>query len=87
MVMGHNFKLPDKLLEKDIVVLDGPKVFGGLRSGWWRIKHNNKKYKFFGQVIAPDRANEVGYDQTKHIKKLASEALELNTVIEDNESI
>lgn len=87
MVMGHNFHLPDRLLERDIEIIDGPKTFGGQRKGWWRIKYNNRRYKFFGQVIAPDRANEVGYDQLKHIKKLASEAIELKTVIEDDEGI
>lgn len=87
MPMGHNYNLPDRLLERDITILDGPKTFSGLRKGWWRIKYNNKRYKFFGQVIAPDRADEVGYDQLKHIKKLASEAIELNTVIEDDESV
>lgn len=87
MVMGHNYHLPDRLLEKDIKVLSGPKTFGGQRKGWFRILYNGRRYKFFGQVIAPDRADEVGYDQMKHIKKLASEAIDLNTVEEDNEKI
>lgn len=83
MVMGHNFQRKAYLPLDEITVLKGPKTFGGVREGWWSIIYKEKKYKFFGRVIAPENPHDVGYDQLKHIKELASEAIVLNAAEED----
>lgn len=85
MPMGHNFQRKALLPLDDITIVKGPKCFGGLREGWWKVAYKNKRYKFFGRVITFDRANEVGYDQIKHIKELAAEAIVLNSAEEDND--
>lgn len=87
MPMGHNFQLKEFLPLDDITVIKGPKTFGGLREGWWSIKYKNKQYKFFGRVIAPENPHDVGYDQIKHIKKLAAEAIVLKSAEEEHEKI
>lgn len=86
MVMGHNFQRKAYLPLDDIIITKGPKAFGGLREGWWSVIYKDKKYKFFGRVIAPENPCDVGYDQQKHIKELASEAIYLNAAEEDNDA-
>lgn len=87
MVMGHNFKRTALLPLGDITVIKGPKTFGGLREGWWSIIYKDKRYKFFGRVIAPENPYDVGYDQMKHIKELAAEAIVLKAAEVENESV
>lgn len=80
MVMGHNYDLKSMLPLKFITITGGPKPFGGKREGWWHISYADKNYRFFGSVIEPPTSH-VEYNQEEHIKKLAAEALILNTVI------
>lgn len=82
--MGHNFKLPVLIPLEDIEIQKAPKIFGGKREGWWQVEYKGKQYKFFGSTINLEDPEAVGYDQIIHAKKLAAEAIKLNTVEEVN---